>query len=243
MSKNRCKKYVMIVTSEDERYNPEYPRDGGVPLLYFADNPWEGIFECVIEGNDYNELMNEAAKKDVDGLFYQLYENENGKRIGYGSIDPDIIHDEIIESEKANKLMWVWKNNNSNNETYFRFWYNERKEDLEFTHEWDYLTSVRCGELCFDLIQRYDKVWADLYVGNVKDIYACGSDGTPYDFLSDVIIKWDASDLVKLSYDEMKSKIVKELNDFVTNNKIIVTDISVKEITLLDKAKQPLHFW
>ena len=37
------KKYIMIVTAEDERYgNPRYG------LGFFADNPWEGILNDIV---------------------------------------------------------------------------------------------------------------------------------------------------------------------------------------------------
>lgn len=38
-------------------------------------------------------------KADVEGLFYQLYENEYGNRIGYGVVDCDAIEDDINEYE------------------------------------------------------------------------------------------------------------------------------------------------
>lgn len=52
--RNGNKKYVMIVTSEDDRYNPNAPYNGvGVQLGFFADNPWEGRFECCIDGDSF----------------------------------------------------------------------------------------------------------------------------------------------------------------------------------------------
>lgn len=101
--RNGNKKYVMIVTSEDERYNPNAPYDGvGVQLGFFADNPWEGRFECCIDGDSFGELCEEMERTDVGGLFYQLYENKYGNRISYGTIDYDVIQDEIDEYEIKN---------------------------------------------------------------------------------------------------------------------------------------------
>ncbi len=91
--RNNNKKYVMIVTSEDERYNRT------VQLDFYADNPWEGRFECCIDGDNYKELMEEITRCDCEGLFYQLYENEYGNRIGYGVVDCDAIEDDINEYE------------------------------------------------------------------------------------------------------------------------------------------------
>lgn len=99
---NTKQKYVMIITSEDERYNPNYPNGGGVQLGFFADHPWEGRFECFIAGDDHKELMEEIARCGCEGLFYQLYENENGNRIGYGVVDCDAIEDDINEYEAEN---------------------------------------------------------------------------------------------------------------------------------------------
>lgn len=101
--RNGNKKYVMIVTSEDDRYNPNAPYDGvGVQLGFFADNPWEGRFECCIDGDSFGELCEEMERTDVGGLFYQLYENKYGNRISYGTIDYDAIQDEIDEYEDKN---------------------------------------------------------------------------------------------------------------------------------------------
>ena len=97
VDKRNCnKKYVMIVTSEDERYHRT------VQLDFFADSPWQGRFECCIDGDNFRELSEEIEKADVEGLFYQLYENEDGNRIGYGTVDYDAIQDEIDEYEAKN---------------------------------------------------------------------------------------------------------------------------------------------
>ena len=87
--RNNNKKYVMIVTSEDDRYDRE------VGLDFFADAPWEGRFECCIDGDNFNDLIENCILHDVEGLFYQLYENEYGNRIGYGVVDYDAIEDDI----------------------------------------------------------------------------------------------------------------------------------------------------
>lgn len=79
------KKYTMIITSEDERY-------GEKGLSFFSDNPWEGNLEEVIFGDDFDALFGNGRN---EGLFYQLYCNESGKRIGSGSLDPDSPREEI----------------------------------------------------------------------------------------------------------------------------------------------------
>lgn len=99
-NRNNNKKYVMIITSEDERYDPDRSH-GGVQLDFFADKPWEGRFECLIYGDDFEDLKEAMIWNDVEGLFYQFYENKNGNRISYGSVDFDRIEEEIEEYESG----------------------------------------------------------------------------------------------------------------------------------------------
>lgn len=68
-------RYTAVITSESE----------GQPLGHISEHPWEGILEKIIKF----DTMDEFWTYDVEGLFYQLYENENGKRLGYGSINCD----------------------------------------------------------------------------------------------------------------------------------------------------------
>ena len=89
---NTEKKYVMIVTSEDERYGHD-----GIQLDFFWNNPWEGLLVDIVYGDSYEELFDNG---DYEGLFYQLYSTETGERIGYGSLDPDSPREEIEEFEK-----------------------------------------------------------------------------------------------------------------------------------------------
>lgn len=89
---NTKKKYVMIVTSEDERYGHD-----GIQLDFFWDNPWEGLLEEIVYGDSWDELFGDGHN---EGLFYQLYSTETGERIGYGSLDPDSPREEIEEFEK-----------------------------------------------------------------------------------------------------------------------------------------------
>lgn len=100
------KKYIMIVTAEDERYgNPGYGLD------FFADNPWEGILNDIVFGNNLGELMISSDGEDNEGLFYVLYAIETvngistGRKIGIGTVDWSAIEDEIqkYESQKSKR--------------------------------------------------------------------------------------------------------------------------------------------
>lgn len=88
-------KYVMVVTSEDDRYTG----NGGVwQLGYWAEHPWDGTLEGIVAGDTFEEL---AADMDWEGLFYQLYETRYGKRIGYGIADQDSIVEAIAIYEST----------------------------------------------------------------------------------------------------------------------------------------------
>lgn len=89
---NNKYKYVMIVTSEDERYE-----NGEKGLDYFGDHPWEGTLEEIVFGNSFDELYGDGRN---EGLFQQTYEMETGKRLSYGFLDPETPREEIEEYEK-----------------------------------------------------------------------------------------------------------------------------------------------
>lgn len=82
-------KYCMIVTAEDERYGKE--KDLG----YWAEHPGDGLLQDIVFGQNIDTLI----KPENEGLFYQLYDMETGKRIGKGSIDWEIIKEEIEHYE------------------------------------------------------------------------------------------------------------------------------------------------
>ena len=88
---NTNKKYVMIVTSEDERYGRN-----GIQLDFFWDNPWEGRLEDVVFGDSYEEL---TLNGKYEGLFQQTYDIETGTRLSYGGIDDLTPKEEIEEWE------------------------------------------------------------------------------------------------------------------------------------------------
>lgn len=92
MENNKEYKYVMIVTSEDERYE-----SGEKNLSYFGDHPWEGTLVEIVFGNSFDELFGDGKH---EGLFQQTYEMETGKRLSYGFLDPDTPREEIEEWEK-----------------------------------------------------------------------------------------------------------------------------------------------
>lgn len=89
------KKYTMIVTEEDERYGRE------VQLDFFVDNPWEGLLSDIVFGDTIDELGQSSDGHDNEGLFYMLYANDIGKRIGSGIVDWDNIQEDIKEYERV----------------------------------------------------------------------------------------------------------------------------------------------
>lgn len=90
------KKYKMVVTEEDERYER-----GEVDLLYFVEHPEEGSPVETVYGDTWEELRGDGHN---EGLFYQLYETSTGKKIGGGVIDPDLPAEDITEWEKSSTM-------------------------------------------------------------------------------------------------------------------------------------------
>lgn len=88
------KKYTMIVTQKDERYGKEKQLD------FYSDNPWEGDLSDIVFGDTIEELSKSSDGHDNEGLFYILYANDSGKRIGSGTVDYDSIQEEIEEYEE-----------------------------------------------------------------------------------------------------------------------------------------------
>lgn len=64
-------------------------------LDYISDHPWEGNLEATKKFDTVEDLYR------FEGLFYQLFDNKSGKRIGYGMVDGEYPAADIHEFEKA----------------------------------------------------------------------------------------------------------------------------------------------
>lgn len=96
------KKYTMIVSCKP---NTDEPTE------YFVDRPWEADLSKIVYGDNADELMAGVTSNE----FYQLYNNETGKRIGYGNISKTNISEnikfQISEIMKTEKFMSYLKTN------------------------------------------------------------------------------------------------------------------------------------
>ena len=92
--KTNCK-YVMIVTSEDDRYTGNAD---GLQLGHWVNNPWDGTFEGIATGDTCEDLLEEL---DCEGLFYQLFDTQCGVRLVYGIIDAASISEDIVWYESS----------------------------------------------------------------------------------------------------------------------------------------------
>lgn len=205
---NTEKKYVMIVTSEDERYGYD-----GIQLDFFWNNPWEGLLVDIVYGNSYEELFGNG---DYEGLFYQLYSTETGERIGYGSLDPDSPREEIEEFEKnkendskedkpkkdwkdlvkeiANGLGWSVDIDDNNN---FMF-----EKDIQFQRNIGFMvTADNIESLCKEVSDYYFNFDVSYETYSWLDEKGHGKNGAPYD-MSDVY-----------DYIQMYNRKVKMLRD------------------------------
>ena len=94
------KRYMMIVTEEDERYDGKT-----VQINFYSENPFEGKLSDIVYGNNVKELRISSDGHDNEGLFYVLYATENGDKVGYGIVDFDAIAEEIEEYENDHNNM------------------------------------------------------------------------------------------------------------------------------------------
>ena len=179
---NTENKYIMIVTSEDERYENDE-----VQLDFFWDNPWEGKLEDIVYGDSWDELFGDGHN---EGLFYQLYSTETGKRIGYGSLDPDSPREEIEEFEKNkeddSKKDWKdivkkvaenldWNITIYGNEFTFQR-YSSCDQDFSFE-----VSADDFEELCDNIIDYYNDFDVSYEAYLWLDETGHGQNGAPYD--------------------------------------------------------------
>lgn len=97
------KRYVMIVTAEDDRYGTS-----GHWLDYWLNNPWDGELVDIIQADNVAELDFEINEQGYEGMFYFLYDMGIGRMISYGCIDGSYI-DEMEETVDATYTS-VWEN-------------------------------------------------------------------------------------------------------------------------------------
>lgn len=102
--KKTDKKYLLMVYQEDERYGTE-----GYGLDFFVDNPAEGLLSDMVWGNNAEELMISSDGQDNEGLQYILYAIEDGlgRKIGSGTMDYDVISEEVGKYEKKKESLLV----------------------------------------------------------------------------------------------------------------------------------------
>jgi hypothetical protein len=81
--------FVLIVTEEAEDN-----------IEFYSNHPEQGLLRDIVFGKTASSLM----KGDNEGLFYQLYDVNTGKRIGYGILDFLSINDDIMFFEKGKIL-------------------------------------------------------------------------------------------------------------------------------------------
>ena len=116
----------------------------------------------------------------------------------------------------------------------------------------EYVGCVRVGNLCFDLLIRFDdnknKVFTyDLYAGGVdtgygysnpnkfnKELYKAEYD-YPYDYVNGLDF---ANICTNMSYEDFKAYAEEEFERFIK-----VEDETYKEASLIDKANEPLRIW
>lgn len=91
------KKYLVIVTSEDDRYGTVREDGSVIGLGFYADCPYEGNLEATVVGDTADEIYNKLTQ--FEGFFYLLLNLETMERIASGIIDYEYPRTEIEEYE------------------------------------------------------------------------------------------------------------------------------------------------
>lgn len=103
-----------------------------------------------------------------------------------------------------------------------------------------YIGCVRVGDLCFDLIVRQYDSWEldyDLYIGGIDDGYGYSQLDAGYPYSEDSGGSFADGLLINLTYDKFKEVVEAALTDFICN------EGSVYNVSLIEKANEPLHIW
>lgn len=142
-------------------------------------------------------------------------------------------------------MTWTW---DKNQEKEIKSFLKDVSKNTSDPGEYDFLCNVRCGELCFDIVERETdpgvmKVFADLYVGGIDTGYGYSKDGYPYDFMEDVGYVWDVSAFKGLDLNGFKSIVEQEITKCVLDAKTASRTRGVEDVNLLEKAEMPLHIW
>ena len=122
----------------------------------------------------------------------------------------------------------------------------------------DFIVSLRCGALCYDLSEKHvygnDYLYADLYVGGVDTGYGYAKpnrkklDGTskypargydyPYDYCEEASMFWKVEDLKQYDTDSLLEMIEYDLEE-----KIMDKDKAYEYCSLTDKARDKMKIW
>lgn len=142
-------------------------------------------------------------------------------------------------------LNWTW---DKNQEKEIKSFVKDVSKNTSDPGEYDFLCNVRCGELCFDIVERETnpgvmKVFADLYVGGIDTGYGYSKDGYPYDFMEDVGYVWDVSAFKGLDLNGFKAIVEQKISKCVLDAKTAHTTRGIETVDLLKKAEMPLHIW
>lgn len=229
MENNKEYKYVMIVTSEDERYE-----SGEKDLSSFGEHPWEGKLEAVVFGNSFDDLFGDG---EHEGLFQQTYEMETGIRLSYGFLDPDTPREEIEEHEKKReysknlvketKEEWEkedekkkdWKDIVIETAEYSDWKVTINKNDFTF-HKYssasqDFILEIKAEASSFkDLCQKVVEYYSDFDVSRETYLWlddtGHGKNGAPYDMIEVYHDMEECEELIQ----ELKDDLISALYNY-----------------------------
>lgn len=111
---------------------------------------------------------------------------------------------------------------------------------LEGSGDGNYIGCVRCGELCYDILEWGNHIWFDLYVGGVDTGYGYGKDNYPYDYC-DVASFSFWYDVSNYSVKEFKNVLSAYIREELKT--VVGYYVYGEEVNLIEKANKELKEW
>ena len=136
------------------------------------------------------------------------------------------------------KFNWIY--NKDELKRYFEYRnYNKTEEDS------DYITNIRAGVLCYDLIERYIDgifyLYAELYVGGIDSGYGyvdLDTERYPYDYCDSGCRYWKIDDFKNKDINTILETIEADITE-----RIIQSDHIYEGKSLVEMANEELHNW
>lgn len=119
----------------------------------------------------------------------------------------------------------------------FAAWLDKKKGGEEYSSG-DYIASIRCGDLCVDLIESEDGLYGHLYVGGIDSGYGYSDDGYPYDECTEFNVEFLKEKIESSDMDSLMEEIGNSIRE-----ELLRCESLYKKCSLREKAEEELKVW